>query len=463
MADWVLSIILSTISGSMLYVIWMITARFFKREDFLYAIRYGMHLVIIFFIIIAFVDMRVFFYIKMQPGKIVWSLYTVPIRNILKGLLIVWTGGVVFKICLYMLRFYRLRRLSKTYIPCDLSVKRKFEKLCDEMGIKRKILLVQSMGIPVARIEGILFPRICIPIMEYEENELRIILKHELVHYRNHDRWIQGCAILLECIYWFNPFVILIHHSLESWDEYYCDYKLCSQYGVSKKDYMNTLAVMAERMIDWQEKVRDNTFTAFLINRKNLKGRIERIMRYTGEKKQKKGLSVVFCGLFVLAGCVMIFFSGIFAKVAYAKMIEMTYDDNMEIETGGDEADLEEYMMLPEEIHFISGQSMGDGIIAYAEPTAVISTTLQDEIWSSGLFKASSDQNIFVSVTGTPGNVKMKVGIVEPDGVWRYVYSSGNIAHTFKLSKSGDYDVFVWNETDTEVKVVGYYATSDSE
>lgn len=462
MAELVISIVVSTISGSMLYVIWRIAARFFKREEFLNAMRYGIHLVIIFFILMDLIGMKIFFYMRSQPGKNVFILYTVPIRNIMKGLFIVWTGGVIFKVCLYMLRFHQLRKLSKTYIPCDLSVKSQFENLCDEMGIKRNILLVQSAAVPVARIEGILFPRICIPIMEYGEDELRIILKHELVHYRNNDRWIQGCTILLECIYWFNPFVSLIHHSLESWDEYYCDYKLCNQYGVRKKDYMNTLAVAAERMIDWQEKIRNNTFTAFLIKRKNLKGRIERIMKYTGQGKQKKGFSVVFCGLFVLAGCVMTFFSGVCAKVTYAKMIEVTYKESAIFETEGDVVELEEYVMSQENIPFIS-QSMGDGIIVHAEPTAVISTTLQDEIWTSGKFKAYSDQNIYVSVTGTPSNVKMKVGIVEPDGVWRYVYSSGNIAHTFKLTKSGDYDVFVWNETDTEVKVVGHYATTDSE
>lgn len=463
MAEWVISIVVSTISGSMLYVIWRIAARFFKREEFLNAMRYGIHLVILFFFIISLVSMGVFFYIKMQPGKFVWFLYTIPIRNIFKGLFIIWTGGVIFKVCLYMLRFHRLRKLSKTYIPCDLSVRRLFESLCNKMEIKKNILLVQSMAVPVARMEGIFYPRICIPIIEYEEGELQIILKHELAHYRNNDRWIRGCAILLECIYWFNPIVEQLHHSLESWDEYYCDYMVCNKYGVNAKDYMNELLVMVDRIMEWNKKISDNMFTAFIIKRKNLKGRIERIMKYTGQGKQKKGFSVVFCGLFVFAGCMMTFFSGIFAKVAYAKMLNITYEDNMIVETGGDEVDLEEYVMSQEEIYFISEQSMGDGIIVHAEPTAVISTTLQDEIWRSGKFKAYSDQNIFVSVTGTPSNVKMKVGIVEPDGVWRVVYSSGNITHTFKLTKSGDYDVFVWNETDTEVKVVGHYATTDSE
>lgn len=463
MAEWVICILLSSISGSILYVIWKITAKLLKREDFLYAVKCGIHLVVIFFFIIMSVSIGVLFYISLQPGKIVWPLHTVNIRNIMKGLFFIWTCGAIFKICLYMLRCHRLRKLSKTYIPCDLSVKRLFEDLCDEMEIKKRILVVQSISIPIARIEGILHPCICIPVMEYKESELRIILKHELVHYLNHDRWIRGCSILLECIYWFNPLVALIHHSLESWDEYYCDYLVCHRYGVGRKEYLNTLAVMADRMLDWKEKIRKNMVTAFFINSKNLKKRIERIIKYTGQKKQKIGFSIIFCGFFVLTGCVMTFFWGVGAMKVYAKMIETTYENNSILETEGEEAALEEYRMPQEENPFAGGQTMGDETIVYAEPMAVFSAALQDEIWKSGLFKAYSGQNIYISVTGTPNDAKLKVGILEPDGVWRFVYSSGNIAHTFKLSKSGNYLVLVWNEPDTEVKISGYYATSDSE
>lgn len=80
--------------------------------------------------------------------------------------------------------------------------------------------------------------------------------------------------------------------------------------------------------------------------------------------------------------------------------------------------------------------------------------------WNSGVFTASAGQAIVVQVALVPNNVNIKVGIVEPDGWERYLYNSGVISHVFKLTKTGNYKVFMINQTDqTVVTVVGNYCT----
>ena len=97
-----------------------------------------------------------------------------------------------------------------------------------------------------------------------------------------------------------------------------------------------------------------------------------------------------------------------------------------------------------------------------AEPNGWISTTVSGySRWYSGGFYAASTQSITVSVTGNPGSVKYKAGIVEPDGTTRYIYKTGDITHKFVLSKSGTYRVFVSNPNSASVKITGSYYTAD--
>ena len=93
-----------------------------------------------------------------------------------------------------------------------------------------------------------------------------------------------------------------------------------------------------------------------------------------------------------------------------------------------------------------------------AKPTAVISADLED-YWNSGEFSASAGQNIILQVSMDPADVKIKIGIVEPDGWLRYLYNCGAISHTFELTKTGSYAIFMINETDQTVNVLGSYRT----
>lgn len=56
-------------------------------------------------------------------------------------------------------------------------------------------------------------------------------------------------------------------------------------------------------------------------------------------------------------------------------------------------------------------------------------------------------------------NVNTKIGIVEPDAWKRYLYDCCEITHTFQLTKTGNYAVFMINETGQTVNVLGSYRT----
>jgi len=77
--------------------------------------------------------------------------------------------------------------------------------------------------------------------------------------------------------------------------------------------------------------------------------------------------------------------------------------------------------------------------------------------WSvgSGVMKQTSEfpmscgSDIFIYVTLSPSNKKVQVGIIDPDGLKRYINVQGSASYTFSLSKSGTYRVFIANNSAT--------------
>ena len=62
-----------------------------------------------------------------------------------------------------------------------------------------------------------------LPDIPYTEQELELIFKHELFHYRHKDLWYKMLLLIVDTVYWFNP---LLHWMIREADkdiEYICD------------------------------------------------------------------------------------------------------------------------------------------------------------------------------------------------------------------------------------------------
>ena len=76
---------------------------------------------------------------------------------------------------------------------------------------------------------------------------------------------------------------------------------------------------------------------------------------------------------------------------------------------------------------------------------------------TSVIFKANSGGTISIAVNILPVNKTVKVGIVQPNGVKRYVEGSGSVGHDFSLTQTGNYKVYIANESGTTVTANGSY------
>ena len=75
----------------------------------------------------------------------------------------------------------------------------------------------------------------------------------------------------------------------------------------------------------------------------------------------------------------------------------------------------------------------------------------------SGKFKVSSGQKIALSASIAPGTQTCWIGIMDPHNNVRYVEGKSALSHTFSISETGKYRVFVQNRGTKNVTAGGGY------
>ena len=77
-------------------------------------------------------------------------------------------------------------------------------------------------------------------------------------------------------------------------------------------------------------------------------------------------------------------------------------------------------------------------------------------------YYCTSGQGMQVSCLFTPTTQSVRIGILEPDGTKRFLQTSSGAYHTFSLTKTGYYYVFVENISSyTTITAEGHYRSID--
>ena len=72
-------------------------------------------------------------------------------------------------------------------------------------------------------IVGAIKPTLLLPEMELTAEQLSLVFRHELIHYRRRDIWYKLLLMLANAIHWFNPMVWLMVHAADRDLELSCD------------------------------------------------------------------------------------------------------------------------------------------------------------------------------------------------------------------------------------------------
>jgi beta-lactamase regulating signal transducer with metallopeptidase domain len=128
-------------------------------------------------------------------------------------LLYMWLAGVLFLAIRFGRQVRCARRLARR--TTRVSHPRLSALLTDatsSLRIRREVSVRQSSNVDIPLVTGILHPVILLPASasEWTEDELRIVLLHELAHVHRGDIAVRAVSMIACAIHWFNPLVWML-------------------------------------------------------------------------------------------------------------------------------------------------------------------------------------------------------------------------------------------------------------
>ena len=86
------------------------------------------------------------------------------------------------------------------------------------------------------------------PYIEYTNDELELIFKHELTHLKRFDIWYKLLLVASNTVHWFNPFVYIMRKLANRDIEYTCDDIVTRNLSLSqRKEYSRVILKTMER------------------------------------------------------------------------------------------------------------------------------------------------------------------------------------------------------------------------
>jgi beta-lactamase regulating signal transducer with metallopeptidase domain len=165
------------------------------------------------------------------------SLFSIYLYHIL---LVIWICGII----IYASKIISAYIIFKKVVDREpynnekniINIIKEVESL---YGKNANIFVIRTSIVSVPLLFGINQPKILLPQIEYSNEDLNYIIRHELTHYYQHDLWIKFFVEFASVIYWWNPFVYILKQQIDKILEIRVDAKVTKL--MSEEDKINYL------------------------------------------------------------------------------------------------------------------------------------------------------------------------------------------------------------------------------
>ena len=424
-------IVITTFTGSVLTVAWLITSYLLDKTGYLnMSYRLGKVVVLFWIIPVMYYAIRM-----IDRLRFVWNGYafdTSPlIINVTRAVAIVWIIGLAVAIMIYVFKRFRILSIRKESFACNKEMNRIFYEIKEQMGLG-----------------------VVVNADHFSEKEMRVVFAHELTHVVHNDIWFRYLLAVASILNFFNPVIWIFYRRFIKYAEYACDYSVCmSENGLH--EYYETIFNLAVR----NNNLYDMLSASLYENKNSLRERMEHVMKSYNVKKRPMAVAAAILTLFVAMSSVMVAGAATTVTETSVKVAEVTADEKRELQVleteyyeaadyeDSDVTDMYEEDVNPDEIM----PCASNGTISWDVYAGVRRSTSS--------FHASSGQRIVLSVFSVEPFHSVRAGIIQPDGSKRYIIANGNDSHVFELTMSGSYRIYIQNETTESVHVEGAYST----
>lgn len=149
---------------------------------------------------------------------------------------LLWLGGVGWAMISLVTGYCRVKKLVGDSVRPSDNLIQLFEKCKRNTGASPNIGIGVSHQLQVPAMAGVFKPTVLIPAWceaEVTNQELEMVITHELIHIRRRDGLIQVLAYLISAIHWFNPLTRIAVRYVESARELSCDQQVVKVLGSS--------------------------------------------------------------------------------------------------------------------------------------------------------------------------------------------------------------------------------------
>lgn len=216
-------------------------------------------------------------------------------RTVLDVFGITWAAGSGFFVIWYIGGyFYFKNKQLRNSCPASGKTKKSVLKIKNELGIKNDFDALVSENVTSPMVMGFINPKVILPAEDFEQEELYLILRHELTHYKRRDTLYKALLLLVNALHWFNPMVWIMRNIAATDLELSCDSSVIGKTSMeSRIKYSETILACVHK-----EKTACTVFsTHFYGGAKTLKKRFENIL---STEKRKSGF-VTFIAVLMLA------------------------------------------------------------------------------------------------------------------------------------------------------------------
>ena len=226
------------------------------------------------------------------------------LKTVLSFLPLIWLVGVFVFIILYGIQLVRFRRkIMRTSLQIDdtgtlLALKNSMT----EMGIKGKLRLLSNNIIKTPMLAGLFKTFLILPEVELSERELKVILKHELTHFKRRDLWVKSLTLVANAIHWFNPAAYRLTKNIDTFCELSCDEQVVSDMNMEERQfYGETILNVLCRVVNQHSGI----YATLAESKKGIERRLTHMMNVKNTSKRIVIISFVIAAALCLTGFAM--------------------------------------------------------------------------------------------------------------------------------------------------------------
>ena len=236
--------------------------------------------------------------IPIVPNEDVVDVTPVKTISLTQVFAVVWLVGVLGCIVWHIVMHVRFLGRAKLWNRpvAEPWANEIFNNVKKEMGITADIKLYRNRSVHSPILTGFFKPTVLIPTRNLTENDLYMVLRHELLHYKRHDLWYKLLLVAAGCLHWFNPFVWFMVKRADRDLEIACDEAVVKGESTEfRKDYCETIL----RIIRCDRGRKPALSTGFTTGKKTMKKRFACALDSTAKRTGVILLCLVLCATIV--------------------------------------------------------------------------------------------------------------------------------------------------------------------